>query len=295
MKKKIKLLIILFIFLLLGGCGEKKEYQIIDISASELISNMREGKTLIVFSYYDHSLKSEQMQKDLQRIADSLQSDIYHLDQYHIDTDGGSILTNEFNTAIQDNYFSVYVGTEEKLHDNYTSIKQALEVLNDYQSSKDIKLQDSSENKKHLEEAKQYFNEGNIYKANELLSKAWSSKEVRDYYNDNKEFLILHAWERYKSLYNSADHFIYTSINTFTGSSSYLKKTVKSNSAEFEKPDYYDFDSKFYYLVKDKKIFIGKDEDNLKEKYTIKYLDYDRLVIEDIENKEKIEYIRRDL
>ena len=293
MKKKLKILLLLIMFLLISGCNNK-EYRIIHISAEDLINNINKGKTMIIFEYADNSINSKQMREDMQSIANDLRSDIYHLDNYHLDVEFGSILQNEHGISIDDNYFLLIDGNKIVLDEEYTNKIEVTRKLNNYQSSKDIELSSIDHSTYNINKAKEYFEEGNIYQANEYLSKAWSNEEAREFYYNNKEFNILHIWERYKTINNQADQFEYTQVNTFTGDSMYFKKTVKGKSGEFEKPNSRDRDNEYYYKVINKKIYTGLKEDKLSEKFEIVFINFDRLVLKDIKTNERIEYIRRD-
>lgn len=294
MKKKLKIILMLLLFLFISGCNNNKEYKIINISAEDLINNMEHGKTMIVVCYADDVINSKTMRNELQNIANDIRSDIYRLDYYHIDMDFGYLLKYQYGFSADDNYYYVLEGTEVKVDEYYTNSVEAVRKLNEYQSSKDIELSQGSKIDKYLEQAEKYYAEGDLFKANEYISKGWSSEKARNYYNEHDEYKILHLWERYKTLNNSSDEFEYTQINTFTGESIYYKKTVKGESKTFEKPHSHDYDNKYYYKVLDKKIYTGTKADKLTPRFEIVFVNNERLVLNDLKTKERIEYIRRD-
>ncbi len=122
MKKKLKIILLLLLFLFISGCNNNKEYKVIDISAEDLLLNLQQGKTMIVFGYSDDSKKSETMRNDVQNIAKDIMSDIYHIDFYHVDMEFGNVLNYSYGITIDDNYYYVFNGLELLVAEYYSNL-----------------------------------------------------------------------------------------------------------------------------------------------------------------------------
>ena len=297
MKKKLKIFAICLFLLVLTSCGIRrntKETGIVPISAEEFLKSIEEEKNILVFMYSEKSELYDGKQQELKNLSDKLNTNIYVMDPYHINVDKEMDITVRLMMSLEEDIY--YVIQEGKIvySDKYSNYTDTYLALEKYEFNDEIELKKAEETKEDIEEAKKQYDEGNIYEANQHLSKVWSSKEARDFYYNHKEFFILHYWERYQYKKNDSENFNYIGINTFTANSKFDKIVVEGKNGSFEKPNFYSIGEEYYYRVKNKTILVGKTEDKLEEKYTIKYIDKQQLVLLDIKTSEEIYYVRRD-
>lgn len=280
---------------MLLGCENKKEYKIIDISGEEFINNIEEGKSFLVFMYSDNSTIYNEKLDEVKRIAETSGINIYHLDRYRLDVRSEATLDHTYSLALEENVYIAIQNGKIETPKAFSNYRETMIELEQYTFNDELILSSEEANEENIKEGEKYYNEGNIYLANQYFSKAWSSAKARDFVAKHNEFNILHYWERYEIINNEKNEYKYIGINTFTADSKFGKIVVENKkNEEFLKPGFYEADEKNFYKVQNNKIYVGKTEDKLEEKFKIKYLDKTQLVIEEIKTGKEYQYARRD-
>ena len=295
MKKKFKSILLLILLLILTSCTTKRvEYKIIPISGAELINSMEEGNNFLVFMYTDNSTIPREKLEEIKRLKDTLNTDIYHIDPYHIDIESEIEFDLYYMIGLSSDKYIVVQDGKIAAIEYYTDFNKAYKELNTYKYNGSIKYNSEADNEANIAEAEKYYNEGNIFMANQFLSKAWSSEKAREFVDNHQEFLFLHYWEKYEYTGSNSENLKYTGINPFTADSQFGKIVVESKATEFQKPDFYENQNKYYYKIQDMIIYVGTKEDKLNDKYEITYIDKEHLIVKNMKTNVETHYTRRD-
>lgn len=297
MYKKTKIIIMLFLSFFLVACKEKREYQAVEITGAELVSNIyKENPENIVFAFYNSEEDNyETYINDIKEVSKKAQIDIYYIDGAHLDTGSYITLTaTETINPLVNSYYILLDGTIKSVN-KYTDYKEMYSNLKSIGYNSKINLTSNEEKEEKLNKAKELYSEGHIVESLLTLEKAWPLEEAKKFYEENKYFKVINSWERYEFLDKKMENVLYVNIDFSYASSVFYKIEYKSKyDKEFVKPtDLNNYDLLYYY-IKDDIIYTSEDEEEkYKKAYEIKYIDDENLYLYEFKNKKEYKYILR--
>lgn len=294
MKKKFLIIIIIFLITSIICSCEKKEYQLIEITAEELVNNiMNVDKNFVFALYNEEEANATEFMSSLKNTVKNANINIYYMDFEHMNIEPAITLYSLENLGLDKNSYYVKQNNGIVLSEYYEDYGTMYKSLKSYAFSNTLDYISDKEKKNNLEEAKRLLSEGYVSKSYEKLGNAWTLTEAKEFYSENKVYEILDLWERYEfkdSELNKVDYH----IMDFLINTNYYESATKSGEYEnFNKTIDYDAYSKTYYYIKDNYIYTSKDEKKYTKKYYIQYLDKDDLHLKDLKNNKVYKYIKR--
>ena len=294
MKKRFLIIIIIFLITSIICSCEKKEYQLIEITAEELVNNiMNEDKNFVFALYNEEEANATEFMSSLKNTVKNANINIYYMDFEHMNIEPAITLYSLETLGLDKNSYYVKQNNGIVLSEYYEDYGTMYKSLKSYAFSNTLDYISDKEKKNNLEEAKRLLSEGYVSKSYEKLGNAWTLTEAKEFYSENKVYEILDLWERYEfkdSELNKVDYH----IMDFLINTNYYESATKSGEYEnFDKTIDYDAYSKTYYYIKDNYIYTSKDEKKYTKKYYIQYLDKDDLHLKDLKNNKVYKYIKR--
>lgn len=294
MKKRFLIIIIIFLITSIICSCEKKEYQLIEITAEELVNNiMNEDKNFVFALYNEEEANATEFMSSLKNTVKNANINIYYMDFEHMNIEPAITLYSLETLGLDKNSYYVKQNNGIVLSEYYEDYGTMYKSLKSYAFSNTLDYISDKEKKNNLEEAKRLLSEGYVSKSYEKLGNAWTLTEAKEFYSENKVYEILDLWERYEfkdSELNKVDYH----IMDFLINTNYYESATKSGEYEnFNKTIDYDAYSKTYYYIKDNYIYTSKDEKKYTKKYYIQYLDKDDLHLKDLKNNKVYKYIKR--
>lgn len=265
-----KFLIIIFSLILLMCSCEKKEYQLIELTGDELINHLLKDNSSITLGIYSKNYEnSEQFLDDLKRVSKSTKENIYYVDIDHIDMMNVLVLPDVLDVDTSSLKYVVYQNGKKIIDEEYSSYNQMYATLNG-KKYEDVELVNIDDKKAVLEEAKRLYDEGYISEAYDMLQKIWSLEDAKNTFNEGNLFKIVNQWE-YRNLVPSSNKINYIGIIflPLDNAAYMIDETVKVD--EFSKPSVTDYDV-YYYRVKDNILCMSEDENDESCKYEYELL-----------------------
>lgn len=297
MKKYLRVIFLIVFTFTLCSCSDKKEYNLIELTASELTETLfSEENNNIIFAFYNSSLKdAKQFLEDLKRTSSTAKLDIYYIDSNHIDTSSFFILSSLDILSIDYNTYYARINGEFIVSDLYKDYKTMYDTLKEIGYKSNIKKESKEEKLKKIEEAKTLYDEGKISKSINVLNLAWDLEEAKETFNTRKYYNILKSWERYEYINSKTEEVYYENISFDYDSNTYSHALIKSKyNKDFKKPSYPDDYDTLYYYIKDDIIYTSdKESGKYKETYKITYLDSENLDMINLKTKKEYQYILR--
>lgn len=297
MKKNLKFIIIIMLSILLVGCQGKKEYQAIEITGEELVSNLftEEPKDIVFAFYNSDSSKYKEYIDDINKVSKNAKIDIYYLDVAHIDSGSYIMLTSADTLSLTEDSYYAYINGKLTTGNKYTNFKEMYSALKSIGYKSKIELTSKEAKEKVLSEAVKLYEDGQISKSKSMLEKVWSLEEAKKFYKDNDYFRIINSWERYEFLDKKMKNVLYVNINFISNSNAFYQIEKKSAyNKDFVKPsDLSEYEVLNYY-IKDDIIYTSNEENsNYRETYKITYIDDKNLDLYDYKTKKENKYILR--
>lgn len=268
MKKFSKLIAILFCIFSICACIKKENnnYNLIELTTEELIAAMEEENVSFNFATIDmESEKGQNYYDDLKKLSSKIKQNIYYVDGTH-------------TYFWDDETFYIYTGIDIKNNIFYLiqegQIVNTLEYKNYEVLYNNLKSQtfptintiiSDKEKKQYLNEAITEYNNGDIISSFQLLQKAWTLTEAKEYYEKSDYFKLFNEWIYYNQKDNN--EIIYKSLVFYDSSNIMYEYTYEGQKNKFEEPIASSYTS-YYYYIKDNKIYTSTSEDG---KYKSRY------------------------
>ena len=281
MKKSIKVLLIITLSLLLFGCKSKEGYRLIEITGNELVESLENNDQIIYATINLNTKEGQNFKRDLERIAKEHHTDIYYVDSIRLNFWDDETLYVKTNIDTRKNYY--YYTGKNAWSKEYKDYQDINENIYGYKSNKISKSVSDKEKNDYFTKAKTSYNEGNIAESYDYLTKCWTLKEAKDFYDNNKYFKLINEWE-YKSQNNK--NITIKKLAIFDVSSLLFYYEYSGKLSEYTEPKANDYDANNY-KVKDDIIYVEENEKYI-PKYKIISLEEDEMILE--ENKVQTVY-----
>jgi len=280
MKKIFKICLILFIVIILTGCG-KSDYKLIEMTANDLLTILtdedRDDNFIFATINVRNNEEADDFKKLLRTYVKKNKTTIYYIDTSDLTFSDDEMLYSITNIDLAKQY--VYMVKNNNLYSYIEYYKDM--SLSDFLLRihyKEIKMPTTDEDKKeHLEEAKKLYEEGYICSSYSELQLAWTLQSAKNYYKNHSYYYIINTWRTYVKEDNkvrSKELFIFNFEDKINEYNFYGKEK------DYEYPSYNDYyDEDFY--IKDDIIYIKEDDSKYKKGYEIISIEEDFLRVKD--------------
>ena len=297
MKKILQLFIILCIPIFICSCGNKKEYHLIEITATDLVNHLssEEHKDL-VFAFVDETAdKYNEYMDYLGKVVNNAKINIYYVDYNHIDISSDMALVEFMNITPEPLSYFIYKNGEIKVATPYEDYQSLYNNLKGLGIVEDIDITPKEELTTYYNKALEEYENGNIGLSNDYLNLSWTLDESKNFYKEHSIFNITHSWEDYEFKDDTLTDMTYTNLIFFPCYDYFISISEKGKYEGYEKPE--DL-SKYviqYYYIKDDIIYVNDTkEGTYKKLYQIKKVSPLYLVVTNLKNNKEYEFIRRD-
>lgn len=297
MKKALQLLMLLIICLFISSCNSKQEYKLTEITSQDLLNNIQNNKEFIFAFVNEKNDNYQEFMDNLNIIVDKCKLNIYYVDYNHMDYASFAYLVDNINLTYDKSSYYVYQNKDYKVSEEYSNYQNMYKSLKNYTSLKPIDITSDDTLKEYYNKALTEYENGNIAISSDYLNQAWTLKEAKDYYNEHDLYKILDNWENYE--FKNPEKLDYTTYHNlfFPGHTNYYVEAIKSGEyANFVKPsEIGDYDYIYYYIKDD--IIYTSDSDKTdytkyKARYKIESITDQLLYLTDLNNNKEYEYIR---
>lgn len=297
MKKILKISIFLLLIIVLGACGDKKEYKLIELTSNDLLQNiMAEDNKDFVFAVVDDEDDNyETFLEHLQKVVQNAKINIYYIDYNHIDSGSGMYLLDLLELGIAPSTYYVFQDGNIKLSKKYSDYATLYNDLKNTSFLSEMIITDDNELLENLNKAREEYVKGNIGIALNYLNLAWSLEEAKEEYNNNAYYNLINTWEVYDFKDDELTYATYFNNIFILNYNYYLSSSASGLYAVLEKPTSFADYKNVYYYLKDDIIYTAEQEDGkYTKKFKINYISANFLRVTDLSNNKDYEYIRGD-
>ena len=268
---------------------DKKEYNLIELTGTELIQTILQDNISITFALYnDRDIQAKEFYEDLEKTARQAKENIYYINTNFVTIEFDEIVSALTGAEINKlSYFAMQNG-KIILQNTYSDFKTMFKELNGKKYETQIKETPKEEKIKKLEEAKTQYKEGNIAKAFNFLCEAWNLEEAKIEYKDNPFYQILGSWESYEVVENK-ENTKYTNFYFMNYASELYIATKEDKIEGFEKPTVDEYKT-YDILVKDNYIYVKNKNNKYEKKYEILTIGPYELTLKDKNKRYNLQY-----
>lgn len=277
MKKKTIIISSIILLLIIGFSifnKNKTEYALIELTSEELLNTFLDEKVSITFALYNEKdIQAEDYYNDLKKVVAQARENIYYVNTNFITSEFEQVMDAAFGTDTTSQSYYVIQDGNLIINNTYQGFNTMYKELNGKKYNTEI-VETSREKKlEYLEEAKKYYQEGNIATAYNYLANAWNIPEAKEEYKNNPYYKLIGSWEM-ANVHSDNEKMDYTNL-VFLKFNSYLYTGTKTDKIDgFEKPPMNE------YILEE--IQIKNDKVYIKNKKTNKYeATYDIIKIEE--------------
>lgn len=282
MKKKLYIVILLFITILTCSCGsqKKEDGQVIELSDIELYDAISDKNFFIALTDEDNA-NNDKFLNDLNTVSKAQHKTLYYIDKRHLSVGTQIMLYDAFVYGDTLSYYYVN-DTNITLSAQYTTIKELSANVSSIETSDRVKLASNEKVEEYINNAKKELSDNNYSKSLNYINNVWSKDEAKELYNVCNYYEFIKTWDNYEK---KDDTYIYSIMTLYAGSDSlYIaKKESKEKYEDIVNSDY----TEYKYYIKDDIIYISDNDKNYKEYAKIKSLSKNKLVL-DIKGEEYI-------
>ena len=283
MKKKIILLLIISLFIL-TSC-KKKDYKLIELTSSDLLTILNENNDSFVYATINirgNKEESKEFKKALSDYATKGKTNIYYVDTSDLIFYDDEMIYNMTNIDLSKNYLYIVKNGSIKASIPYKGKDTPKTYLSGIHFDKLNIPTSDKEKEKIFAEAKIKYEEGLICSSYTLLQKAWTLDSVKKYYESHDYYKLINYWRSYLHLGDgkvlSKELVIFSFDDTVN---SYKYSGLNKN---YKYPKSNDYDMKNFY-VKDNTIYTAdtsvEDLTKYKKQYEILEIKEDYLKIKE--------------
>lgn len=288
MKKKVKLLFLLGLFLFSVGCRkqEQKEGALIEINVEELVALMDADDNLILAIIDDTDSKTQNFVDVLKKYQKSTNNPVYYVDTTNVNFIDQEYINIILNQTIGETGLYIIqdgkVTSSLEIPNNAIDLKNTIsEEFEEYDLTALYEIRDT-----YFEEGGRLLNDGLISTSYSSFYHALPKQEAKEALK-NDLFLILNAWE---STIQDGNNCTYTSLNILTSNNQLYYRTYNGKCSDFsdEKIKVVLYD----YYIKENNIYVKKEkEKNYSVLFTIETINKNELIVKDKKTEYKMKKV----
>ncbi len=297
MKKKIKYIILLLLIpFLLCSCGARKEYNLIELSAKELVENMLgDNPQSFVFALVnDNKTNYQEYMEALKKVPKIAKMNVYYVEYNHIDRASADSLYGFYEVDFSQNGYYVVIDKKLELEGVFSSYSELLMDLKIHSYKSNIKRTEENIITETLEQAKKEYDEGNIAISINTLNQIWNTKEAKQFYEEHPYYNIISSWEHFIYKGKNDETIVYRSMLFYHNEQAFSEIAVTEKREGFKKPTNITDYKEQYFKIKEDILYSASSLNNeYKERFKIIEVNKNVLHIKDLQNNKEYKYSRR--
>ncbi len=290
MKKIIKTLIIVVLFLTVLCSCKQKEYKLIEITGEELLNILNESHdTYAVAIVNPNNQTGKKYLEDLKKLTKEKEVNILYLDKNYVSVDVELFIEMNYEKTAAANTYMIIQDQRIIGNEYYSDIQDFYSKIYTLNTSSDYPEIPNEKKLESLSKGIQNYEEGKIVEAFKYLSQAITSTEAKSYIGRSKYLNLLARWDTVTAVKKDKFFTLNFSIDDQKYYQAYAtQKQIKEGTME------YDYDNPVYYKVDSDIIYTSKDNKKFKKTYKIREFHDYKLVIEEIKTKKILIFEKKD-